>query len=175
MRVIPNEATWIGFSTDRPVDLNAPTETELAGATDLTGFVISLTAQSQGNTVPTPSIDTLFETSIPGTSQASFQADMYRDSETDTAWDTLTRDLSGYFFISRFGGTGTDHMPVSGEKLEVWPVRITSRTASALASNTAQTFTCMAAVPEDPAEDAVVAAAPTVSRSSSSAPATSSS
>jgi len=164
MRVIPNESSWIGFTPTRPADMKAPTEAELQGATDLTGFVISLTAQSQGNTVPTPSIDTLFETTVPGTSQASFQADMYRDDDKDTAWETLTRDLAGYFYISRFNGTGTDHMPISGEKVEVWPVRITSRTASALASNTAQTFTCMAAVPEEPAEDAVVAAPPTVSR-----------
>ena len=156
MRVIPNESSWIGFTTTRPADIHNPTEQELAAATNLTNFVISLTAQSQGNTVPTPNIDSLFETSVPGTSQASFTADMYRDDAADTAWETLLRGTVGYFLISRFGGSGADHMPKQGEPCEVWPVRITSRTASAMASNTAQTFTCVAAVPEEPAENASV-------------------
>lgn len=161
MRIIPNENSWVAFTKTRPANLQAPTVAELGAATVLTGFIISITAQSQGNTVPTPNIDTLFETSVPGTSQASFTSDMYRDDEADTAWDTLLRGEVGYFFISRFGGTGTNYIPVAGEPVEVWPVRITSRTASAMASNTAQTFTCVAAVPEEPAENAkVVAAAP---------------
>lgn len=164
MRIIPNENSWIAFSTKRPAKLDAPTVAELNATTDLTNFIISITAQSQGNTVPTPNIDSLFETSVPGTSQASFTADMYRDDAADTAWDTLVRGIVGYFFISRFGGTGTDYRPVAGEKVEVWPVRITSRTASAMASNTAQTFTCVAAVPEEPAEDGKVVAQAEASR-----------
>lgn len=156
-RIIPNQNTWIGFTTTRPVSLSTPTETELEGATDLTEFVVSLTANSQGNTVPTPSLDTLFETSIPGTSAASFTADFYRDDADDTAWDLLGRGVTGYFFVSRFGGTGLNSMPVATEIVEVWPIQVTSRTAGALASNTAQTFTLTAAVPEEPVEDAVVA------------------
>ncbi len=159
MRIIPNEDSWVGFATARPKSIAAPTAAEIAAAVNLTGFVISITAQSQGNTVPTPNIDSLFETSVPGTSQATFTADMYRDDAGDTAWDTLPRGTVGYFFISRFGGTGTDHAPAAGEDVEVWPVRIVSRTASAMASNTAQTFTCTASVPEEPAEDSVVVAA----------------
>lgn len=83
---------------------------------------------------------------------------MYRDDAGDTAWDTLPRGVVGYFFVSRFGGSGTGYMPKSGENVEVWPVRIVSRTASAMASNTAQTFTCTASVPEEPAENAKVVA-----------------
>lgn len=159
MRIIPNENSWVGFTKTRPANLQAPTEAELAAATDLTGFIISITAQSQGNTVPTPNIDSLFETSVPGTSAASFTADMYRDDAADTAWDTLQRGTVGYFYISRFGGSGADYRPKTGEGVEVWPVRIVSRTASAMASNTAQTFTCTASVPEEPAENAKVATA----------------
>lgn len=157
-RIIPNQNTWIGFTTTRPASLSAPTEAELAGADDLTEFVVSLTANSQGNTVPTPSLDTLFETSIPGTSAASFTADFYRDDANDTAWELLERGVTGYFFVSRFGGTGVNSTPETGQTVEVWPIQVTSRTAGALASNTAQTFTLTAAVPEEPVEDAVVAA-----------------
>lgn len=156
-RIIPNENTWIGFTTTAPAVLSAPTEAEINAATVLTPLVVSLTAQSQGNTVPTPSLDTLFETNIPGTNTASFTADFYRDDEADTAWDSLPRATRGYFFVSRFGGSGTNQKPVDGDSLEVWPVWVTARTAGALASNTAQTFTVTGAVPDEPAENAVVA------------------
>jgi len=169
MRIIPNEDSWVAFTTVKPKNLAAPTVAEITAATKLTGFIISITAQSMGNTVPTPNIDSLFETSVPGTSQASFTSDMYRDDEADTAWDTLPRGTTGYFFISRFGGKGTDHAPTAGDNVEVWPVRIVSRTASAMASNTAQTFTCTASVPEEPAENAKVVAA--ASSSASAVPA----
>lgn len=158
-RIIPNENTWIGFTTTAPATLDAPKLNEItaSGVKDLTKFVISITATSSGNAVPTPSIDSLFETSVPGTSQAQFSADFYRDDETDLAWETLTRNTKGYFYISRFGGTGTNQRPVVGQSVEVWPVHITSRSAGPLTSNTAQTFTVTAAVPEEPAEDATVA------------------
>ena len=158
MRIIPNENSWIGFTTVRPANLAAPTEAELGGATNLTGFIVSINPSAQGNAIPTPALDSLFDASTIGTSQGSFTADMYRDDEADTAWDTLPRGTVGYMFISRFGGTGTDHMPVSGEPVEVWPVAITQRAGSAMSSNTVQTFTVAAAVQEPPAEDGVVTA-----------------
>lgn len=158
MRVIPNENSWIGFTTTKPFSLSAPTDVEIAAATKLTGLVISLTASATGNSIPTPNLENLFETSIPGTTTASFTGDFYRDDADDLAWETLERGTSGYFLISRFGGTGADNSPDVGETLEVWPVRILSRTASAMASNTAQTFTCTAAVPDVPVEAATVVA-----------------
>lgn len=158
MRVIPNENSWIGFTTVKPASLSAPTHSEIAAATRLTGLVISLNAQATGNSIPTPNLENVFETSIPGTATASFTGDFYRDDADDLAWETLERGTTGYFLISRFGGTGAHHAPAAGETLEVWPVRILSRTASAMASNTAQTFTCNAAVPDVPVELATVTA-----------------
>jgi len=155
-RIIPNEQTWIGFTATRPGDLAAPTEAEIDGCTVLTPFIVSLNPSAQGNTVPTPNLDSLFETSVPGTTQASFTGDMYRDDETDTAWETLPRATSGYFIVSRFGGTGTNQKPMAGNSVEVWPVMIVSRTMAAIASNTVQTFTVTASVPEEPAEAAIV-------------------
>ena len=148
--LIPNENCFIAFSTTLPVDDElVPKASEVAGATVLTEFVISLTANSQGNTVPIPNLASLFEGSIPGTSTATFSAELYRDSvkDDDLAWTTLAKDTAGVFYISRFGGTGADLLPVSGDEVEVWPVRVTSRTASAMSSNTAQTFTLTCSVP----------------------------
>lgn len=89
-RFIPNENTWVGFTTARPADLASPTASEVAACTVLTGFIVSLNPQAQGNTVPTPNLDSLYET-VPGTVQASFTGDFYRDDTTDTAWESLPR------------------------------------------------------------------------------------
>lgn len=159
--LIPNENCWVGFSTTMPAATTlVPSASEIAAATLLTDFLISITANSQGNTVPTPKLSSLFETSIPGTSTAQFSAEFYRDEVTanDTAWNLLPRGTSGVFYISRFGGTGAAKLPVATDTVEVWPVIVTSRSASAMSSNTAQTFTLTCSVPVPPNEDATIAA-----------------
>jgi hypothetical protein len=171
MKVIPNENSWVGFRpttqlivspftvTPGVVTPASPSlATEITPAVDLTGFLISITANTTGNTVPTPTLKTLFETSIAGTAGAQFSADFYRDDQADLAWSTLPRGTKGFFLISRFGGQGPSAQPALGQKVEVWPVRVTSRSASAMTSNTAETFTVTCSVPSEPVEDAVVAA-----------------
>lgn len=157
-RIIPNENTWIGFTTADLADPSAPTAAEVAACVDLTGFAISLNASARGNTVPTPAFDTLFETTTSGTSAATFDADFYRDDENDLAWDTLPRGTRGFFIIARFGGTGAENLPIATDDVEVWPVMITSRTMANMSSNTVLTFTASCAVYIEPEEDAVVAA-----------------
>jgi len=156
-RIIPNENTWVGFATT-VVSTSAPTTANITAAVNLTHWLISINASAQGNTVPTPSFDTLFETSIAGTTQASFSADFYRDDATDTAWETLPRATNGFFIISRFGGGGTNNAPISGDKVEVWPVLVVSRTMANMSNNTVMTFTVTCSVPDVPAEAATVAA-----------------
>jgi hypothetical protein len=154
-RVIPNEQTWVGF-TPTIASITAPTEIELNLCTDLTPFLMSINASAQGNQVPTPSFDSLFETSIVGTSQATFSADFYRDSVADTAWTTFPRGTKGFIVISRFGGTGPDQIPRNGDYCEVWPVEVVSRTAANMQNNAVQTFTMTCAVNTVPAETAQV-------------------
>jgi hypothetical protein len=164
-RIIPNENTWIGFLADTTplADPSAPSVANVAAAINLTAFCISLNASARGNTVPTPSFDSLFETSTAGTSAATFDADFYRDDEEDTAWESLYRGRRGHFIIARFGFSGpasasASSTPVTGDDCEVWPVMITSRTMANMSSNTVLTFTASCAVMEEPAEDATVAA-----------------
>lgn len=157
-RIIPNENTWVGFAADTGiVAIDSPKVSEIAAALDLTCFVISLNASSRGNTVPTPSFCSLFETSAPGTSAATFDIDMYRDDDADDAWEALPRGSEGFFIISRFGGTGTDNLPILADVVEIWPVTVTSRTMANMSSNTVLTFTVSCAVNVEPAEDAIVA------------------
>lgn len=157
-RIIPNENTWVGFATTVASATLVPSTAEITGATDLTGLTMSINASSRGNQVPTPSFDSLFETSIAGTSQATFDADFYRDDTTDTAWTTLARGSAGYFIISRFGGSGTNNKPTTGDVVEVWPVEIISRTMANMANNTVLSFTVSCAVNVEPNENATVTA-----------------
>lgn len=157
-RVIPNEQTWVGFATTIASSTLAPTAAEVTSAIDLTDLLMGLNASSQGNTVPTPSFDTLFETTIVGTSQATFTADFYRDDTADTAWTTLPRGTAGYFIVSRFGGSGTDQKPIAADIVEVWPVEVNSRTAANMANNTVQSFTVTCSVNREPNEAAAVLA-----------------
>lgn len=156
-RIIPNEQSWIGF-LPAVANIAAPTTAEITAGKNLTSYTISLNASTQGNTVPTPSLDTLFETSIAGTVQASFTGDFYRDDTVgaggDLAWVTLPRKTKGYFVISRFGTNGA--APTSTTKVEVWPVLVVSRTMANMSNNTVMTFTMTASVPQEPNEAAVV-------------------
>lgn len=153
-RLIPNENTWVGFAP-AVANVSAPTAAEIGAAEDLTEFVISIDASSQGNQLPTPNISSLFETSISGTVQASFTGEFYRDDTTDTAYTTLPRGTDGFFIISRFGTEGL--APAATDPVEVWPVRVTARTDSALTSNDILRFNMSCAVVAEPDEDAVVA------------------
>jgi hypothetical protein len=161
-KIIPNEQSWIGLvATIAAADLE-PTVAEINGADDLTPFTVGITASSQGNTIPTPALDSLFEQTAPGTSQAQFTADMYRDDVNDDAWDALPRGTEGFIVIGRFGLSGTTTggkpKPAAGDVVEVWPIYVSSRAASNMTSNTVQTFTITCAVTREPNEAAIVQA-----------------
>lgn len=162
--IIPNEETWIGFvpagfggAEFGVADFDAPTSAEIGAAVDVTDFVVMINPTSTGNTVPTPRLKRLWEPSIAGTAAGAFSAQFYRDDEDDLAWDTFPRKTKGTMIISRFGGTGANKSPATGDKCECWPIEIAARAGDQLSSNTAQTFTVTAGVPEEPGEDAVAA------------------
>lgn len=160
-RLIPNENTKVLFVPVIVDDDLEPTVLELdttEDAIDLTEFLVTLDASTSGNTVPTPSFASLFETSISGTVSATFTAEFYRDDTADTAWDTLPRATSGYFVIARFGWPHVSGLPVAGNEVEVWPVLITARSAMSLTNNEVQRFGIESSVPVEPNEAAAVLA-----------------
>lgn len=154
-KFIPNENTWVGFATALTGTVDSPKVADITGAKDLTALCTGLTASYQGNSVPTPSFSTLYETTIPGTQQATFSVDFYRDSvsATDLAWSTLPLGTTGFFLINRFGG-----LPIAGSVIEVWPVTVLSRSMANMANNTVVTFTVTCAVPQVPNDAATVVA-----------------
>jgi hypothetical protein len=158
-RLIPNENTQVHFLLAlADGDLN-PTIAEITDGVELTDFLVTMDASTTGNTVPTPSFASLFETSISGTVSATFTAEFYRDDEDDLAWNTLPRATNGFFVVSRFGYSGTDGVPTADDEVEVWPVRLTARSSMALTNNEVQRFGVEAAIPVEPNEAATVTAA----------------
>lgn len=157
-KFIPNERSKVLFLVGHE-NKNEIKVADLTTAVNLTPFIMSLNASTQGNTVPTPSIDTLFETSIPGTVQASFSMDCYRDDDPakDLAWKTLPRGTKGMVVISRIGPANGTTLAANDE-IEVWPVWIVSRTMSNMSSNTAASFTVNSSVPEEPVESLKITA-----------------
>lgn len=156
-RLIPNENTQVFFLLDIASEDLAPTAEEInTDGVELTAFLVTMDASTTGNTVPTPNFASLFETSISGTVTATFTAEFYRDDENDLAWDTLPRATGGYFVVSRFGLGGTEGEAATGDEVEVWPVRITARSALALTNNEVQRFGVEAAIPVEPNEAATV-------------------
>jgi hypothetical protein len=159
-RLIPNENTWVGFlPAVASATLASVTTAEITAGKNLTPYLISFNASTQGNTVPTPTLDSLFETNIAGTVQATVTADFYRDDTVgangDLAWTTLPRKTKGYYVVSRFGTAGAT--PGTGAKVEVWPILVVSRTMANMSNNSVMTFTVTCSVPQVPNEAATVA------------------
>lgn len=145
-RIIANKNTEVVFITPVPADLEAIDDDDINGGVRLTQYMTSFDNATEGNEVDTPDFSTDFETSIPGTYSATVSAEFYRDDDNDLAWDTLQRGVDGVFCIMRFGTT-------AGDPMEVYPVRVTSRSPVALANNESQRFNMEAAVPDPPLED----------------------
>lgn len=160
-KLIPNQKSWVGWTTSALTGQGstlAVTAAIIAGGTttNLTPSLISVNASATGNTVPTPTLDTLFETSVSGTVQAQFTMDLYRDDASTVIWDLLARGNTGYILLSRYGGGGASNMPIAANKVEIWPIQITARTPNAMTSNTVQSFTVTGAVWKEPNEWATV-------------------
>lgn len=160
-KIIPNSKAWVGWTTSALTGSGnslGVTAAIISGGTttNITPSLISINASATGNTVPTPSLDSLFETSVSGTVQAQFSMDLYRDDSSTTIWDLFVRGNSGYVIISRYGGGGASAMPIATNKVEIWPVQVTARTPNAMTSNTVQTYTVACAVWKEPNEWATV-------------------
>lgn len=158
MRYIPNQHSWFAFVTTI-ASVNAPKATELNAAAPasqvLTPLITGLTASTTGQAVPTPGLDSLFETSIAGTVQATFQIDGYRDDvpANDLLWTTLPRGTSGFFVVALKAGGG---VPAVADKVDVWPIQVLSRTVPNFTSGQVVACQIMCSVPAVPGENVAV-------------------
>lgn len=156
MKFIPNGNAFIGFAATLTGTQDTPKIADFTSAVDLTPLVQGINASSTGATVPTPTFDSLWNGSIPGTVDGTFSLDSYRDDVTanDLTWNSLPRGTVGFILICRHGGKPS----AAAKPCEVWPIAVSSRSVPQMSSNTAVGCTVTASVPTAPSEDAVTAA-----------------
>jgi len=157
-RYIPNQHSWFGFVTTLGTgNPQAPSAAALASAVILTPLITGLTASSTGQAVPTPDFGNLFETSISGTVQATFQIDGYRDdvSANDLLWNTLPRGQSGFIVI---GLKAAATVPVATDKVDCWPIQVLSRTVPNYTSGQVVACQITCSVPQVPGENVAMVA-----------------
>jgi len=132
----------------------APTVANITAATLIPTITNYTTNMSEGE-VDTSDIDSLYDTSVVGTTKAgplTLTIKRDDDDETDT-WDLFaTPRTAGFLIRSPFGPA------IAGSKVEVYPVQVGQRRPAGYGRNTAQMFDINFYVTSAPDLDAVVAA-----------------
>lgn len=146
----------------------APTTTEIAAGTNVTAWLRQdgLKRSVVGSMVAVENAAEAFNSSDIGPIDCALWATFYRDSVSgsDVAWNVLVKGTYGYFIVAPFGfsgaGVGTSRAPADGDRCEVWPVGIATRSPDDVGKDSAQLFTIVTAVTEPPNLSAVVDGAP---------------
>lgn len=76
---------------------------------------------------------------------------------TDTAYDTLAEDATGYIYVRR--GTAASVAIADGDVVELYPITVNSRSQADPGDNVATTFESVCTIPETSYQGLVVAAA----------------
>lgn len=139
----------------------APTAAEKAAGVNLTGELLrdGLSLPQSGNTIDVAGADSKYNATDAGTYGGdAVTASFFRDSVAadDDAWDTLPRGTRGYFLVARF--EGSDSSVGTGDRVEVWPIVVISRSNRDIEQDGAYRFDVTCGVPSEPDDDAVMAA-----------------
>ncbi|MFG2146856.1 hypothetical protein ACGFRG_22030 [Streptomyces sp. NPDC048696] len=140
---------------------HVPTRPELTAGTELTSAIAAIDGWSLKNqAIDTPDLGSTFESKIPGTDQADDSSlGFYEDQVSDEIEQLLSKDATGWVVFLRKGD-------VPGSRsMDVFPVRVGSRSPNYSTDNEAAKFTVSFSITEKPTQDAVIppAAAPKAS------------
>ena len=150
-RIIPDGTFKVSWAPAVAI-VTGPTFAEVDAGEDLTPFVTpaGVDTPEEGEVVDSSDLSSAFNKNVPGTYGGSASIECYRDDTTDTAWTTLARNAEGFLVIARFGGSGTDNAIQSGDAVEVWPVRVSSRSNVRVARNDVLRFVANLATTDEP-------------------------
>lgn len=154
-RTISNGEVRMGWAAT-VADPTAPTDAEVAGATDITGFISSLDTPLDGDAVDSSDLSSAFNKTVAGKFGGNVNATMYRDDTADTAFTTFPRGTTGFLIIRRFGGS--DVAMTTGDDVDVWNLRVITRSDNTLDDNTVQAFTVNFAALDEPEINVTVVA-----------------
>lgn len=146
---------WVPGATGI-ADPAAPTAAEMATGQDVTPFFSSMDTPLDGEATPAADLSSAYNKTVAGTFGGNVSLDSYRESVTDTAWGLWPRGTEGFFVIRRFGGS--DVAIAVADDVEVYKIRVVTRSPATLDRGSVQMFTIAAAVQEEPELEAVVAA-----------------
>ncbi|MEK2479531.1 hypothetical protein [Streptomyces noursei] len=143
---------WLQSVAD---DGHVPTRSELTAGTDLTDAIASIDGWTLSNQpIETPDLGSTYESKIPGTDQADDSSlGFYEDRVSDELEQLLKKDASGWVAFLRKGDVP------NSRSMDVFPVRIGSRSPNYSTDNEAAKFTVNFSITEKPAQDAAVPAA----------------
>lgn len=136
-------------------DTSAPTVLEIDAGTDVTEWFASLDTPLDGSAVPAPNLSTAFRVTVAGKYGGEITGEAYRDDTADDAWALFPRNTTGYMVIRRFGGSDVAY--AVADELEVWHVRVITRSPAPMDEEGVQMFTITMAVLDEPVLDAVAA------------------
>lgn len=135
----------------------APTTAEVTAGTDLTPQLADIAGFTfANNPIPTPDMATTFTSQVGGedTAEAS-SLTFYEDDTTNPIMTTLAKGTTGYVLLYPKTAGAT---PASGDKLEVWPVTVTSQAREWSTGNDPARFVVSFAVTSVPNQNATQAA-----------------
>lgn len=134
----------------------APTVAEINAGTDITPFISSLDTPNEGEAVPANDLSSAFNKTVPGRFGGSPSMDAYRESVTDAAYVLFPRNTIGYLVIRRFGGSTV--AIAAAQKVDVWNVRVITRSPATADSGSIQAFNVNFAALDTPSENVAIAA-----------------
>lgn len=153
-RVISNgevQIHWVPTISDP----TAPTVAEIGAGTDITGFISSLDTPLDGNAPDASDLSSAFNKTVAGKFGGNVSSQMYRDDTTDTAFALFPRGTTGYIVIRRFGGSSV--AIAMGDDVDVWNLRVITRSDVALDDESVQAFMVDFAALDEPDIGATVA------------------
>lgn len=148
VRVIADGEVKVAFVSGGVTTKTAPTLAQITGGTEITSFLQSLDTPLDGESVDSSDLSSAFNKNVAGTYGGGASATMYRDDTTDTAWTTFPRNTTGDLVIRRFGGS--DVAFATGDAVEVWPVRVITRSPATMDRNSVQSFSVDFATTDEP-------------------------
>lgn len=141
---------------DGIADVTAPELVEINSGQDVTEFLQSLDTPLEGEAVPSMDLSSAYRKTVAGPFGGEITSTMYREDDPadDLAFPLFERNTTGYFVIRRFGGSMVPFE--DGDVVEVWPVRVITRSPVAAESAAVQAFTVNFAGLDDPQINVVV-------------------
>jgi hypothetical protein len=101
-------------------------------------------------------LSSAFNKTVAGKFGGNVNAQMYRDDTADTAFALFPRNTTGFIVIRRFGGS--DVAIIAADEVDVWPLRVITRSDVPLDDESVQAFTCNFAALDEPNIAVAVAA-----------------